>query len=162
MTEVVLLALVGVAICTVAVVVRERLRIVRALRIRTAVRAASPPPQPIARLDVPRPLLEHPEHAYGWVLATPDGACAAMSDGARRLLGAGGTDPVNPLAALLCEGESEVQSILSELNQRSLLVSRRVHALAAPAQAIELAGVALRDRSGELWGSALLIRPAPQ
>ena len=140
------------ALLLAGVVVRERLRLARAVRIRNAARRA------VRSAAAPEPatssLLENPGDADGWLLATPEGDCALASEGACRLLQIERPERPGRLDALFGNGDP---SIVAELRNQSVIRQRRVHA-PGPDRPIELAGIALRDGAGNLTGAALFIR----
>lgn len=107
-----------------------------------------------------RPLLDQPDRAEGWILTTPDGACTFMSDGARHLLGLHDEQTSVPSLSSVITG-LDVESMMLELRDHALAPGRQVHAAGQPSHPLELAGVGLRDRAGNAWGSALLISPWP-
>ncbi|HUI25370.1 MAG TPA: hypothetical protein VL403_04730 [Candidatus Kryptonia bacterium] len=150
-----------VAVAAAIVAWRARLRLRRAVLVHELVHAAAtiPSPLPVS----PRPLLDHPDEAAGWIFTTGDGTCALISEGARALLGVDRSLPPERarLHALLRDGELLVPGMMRELRERSLLPTRSAVAAAGPSRPVELAGVALRDRAGGLWGTALFIRPLP-
>jgi hypothetical protein len=145
-----------------ALAVRERVRLYRAAHISANLRAAASNLLPLAGALVLRDLLDRPDHAAGWIVTTANGQCAAISDGARSVLGIRSDRYPQPqtLHALFDNGEAEAATLLQELAANSLVPSRRVHAAARPTAVLELAGVGLRDHGGALWGAALFIRAA--
>jgi hypothetical protein len=143
-----------------ALAVRERVRLYRAAHISANLRAAALNLLPLAGAPVLRDLLDRPDYAAGWIVTTANGQCAAISDGARSVLGIRSDLQPHALHALFDNGEAEAATLLRDLEANSLVPSRRVHAAARPAAVIELAGVGLRDHGGALWGAALFIRAA--
>jgi hypothetical protein len=144
---------------------RERIRLREVRRTQATLRAATP--QGVAPglvpLELPSPS-DHLGDATGWILATANGTCAVISDSACVLLGvrAAQIEGSTRLGVLLRDGEQEASAIFAEINERRRIQNRRVHPAAKPSESLELAGVALRDRHGQVWGSALLIRPCSE
>ncbi|MBI1818176.1 MAG: hypothetical protein HYR72_24615 [Deltaproteobacteria bacterium] len=141
-----------------ALAVRERVRLYRAAHISANLRAAASSLLPLAGGPVLRALLDRPDYAAGWIVTAANGQCAAMSDGARSVLGIHPDRQSQMLHALFDNGEAEAAALLQDLAANSLVASRRVHAAARPTPVLELAGVGLRDQGGALWGAALFIR----
>ena len=154
------LSLLAVAVALLAWVARREIRqAALAHELVHNIAALAPSPLPIA----PRSLLDHPEESDGWIFTTGDGTCALISEGARSLLGVDRSLPPQQawLPALLRDGGSLVDEMMNVLRERSVFPARHARAIADANQSLEVAGVALRDRAGGLWGAALLIRSLP-
>ncbi|MBI4515893.1 MAG: hypothetical protein HY699_08775 [Deltaproteobacteria bacterium] len=162
MTVVLVIALALAALTAAALVLRQWLRARRLVQVRADVRAAAQAAAlPLSPVPAWPRMLDQPASADGLIVATPDGQCTYITAGARTLLGLDGSAGTScRLHALLRDGEREATGILADLRARPLLAARRVRPAARPELPIEVAAVALRDRAGNLWGAALLLRSA--
>ncbi|HVN84730.1 MAG TPA: hypothetical protein VMW17_07795 [Candidatus Binatia bacterium] len=161
-----LLAILALSALVVAIVAaRSQRRLSEAAQTRELLHAvtASAESEPMPAV-APKPLLDHLDAATGWIVATGDGVCVRISDRAREALGVETIAPPRDLSLsdLFENGAATMVGLLDELRRDSVAPARRVHPAADPTRALELAGVALRDRRGNLWGATLLVRPDPR